>query len=78
MQGCARKVLNETSQTFRVAEHSPTLGNSVCQTNFASSNLSLNIQGHIEVPKSKFKKKKSCLSAVISLYMSRFSRIREF
>ena len=28
--------------------------NSVRQTNSASSNLSLNIQGHVEVPKSKF------------------------
>ena len=28
--------------------------NSVRQTNSAQSNLSLNIQGHVEVPKSKF------------------------
>ena len=39
------------------------------QSNSALSNLSLNIQGHEEVPKSKFFFK-SCPSAVISLYMS--------
>ena len=45
---------------------------SVCQTDSALSNISLNIHWHVEVPKS------NVLLAVISLYMSRFSRIREF
>ena len=54
------------------------LYNSVRQTNSALPNFSLNIQGHVEVPKVNFFGKKSCPSAVISLYMSRFSQIREF
>ena len=32
----------------------PFIYSSVCQTNSASTNLSLNIQGHVEVPKSIF------------------------
>ena len=51
---------------------------SVRQTYSALSNLSLNIHGHLKVPKSKKNQKKSCSSAVISLYMSRFNQIKEF
>ena len=50
----------------------------VFQTDSALFNLLLNIHGHAEVPKSKKKSKKSCPSAVISLNMLRFRRIKNF
>ena len=45
-----------TSQKDRIKNHDfrPTLKSSVRQTNSAVSNLSLNIQRHVEVPKSNF------------------------
>ena len=62
------KEMQSPSQSNRTAL-AMTLSNSVCQTDSALSNLSLNIHGHVEVPKAIFFRKKSCLSAVINLYL---------